>query len=235
MTYCPKNPKEDQIMTVVGLDQVSSQATQTSESPNSVMGKDDFLKLLVTQLQNQDPLNPADSTEFTAQLATFSSLEELQNINTTLSGVSTSQSILTNSQAVDYIGKRIQALGDRIYLSDGQADPVEFTLSADAAGVYVRIYDQYGEFVRDMELGALGSGQHGVQWDGLDGDGQQASDGSYQYEVIAMDVDGNLTDVTSFTTGTVSGVYYKNGTAYLVTADQEIALGDVVQVYESNN
>ena len=68
-------------MAIVGLDQVGSRAAQTAESKKSVMGKEDFLHLLVTQLQNQDPLNPSDSTEFTAQLATFSSLEELQNIN----------------------------------------------------------------------------------------------------------------------------------------------------------
>ena len=219
-------------MTVVGLDQVSSKATQTSESENSVMGKDDFLHLLVTQLQNQDPLNPADGTEFTAQLATFSSLEELQNINTTLSGVSTSQTILTNSQAVDYIGKQIQALGDTFYMNDGNADPIEFDVSNDAAGVYVKIYNQYGEFVKDLELGPMTAGAHSVQWDGLDSNGQTAPDGTYSYDVMAVDADGNTTSVTSFTNGTVSGVYYKNGIAYLVTADQEIPLGSVVQVYD---
>jgi flagellar basal-body rod modification protein FlgD len=139
-------------MNIVGLDQVGSQAAQTTDSKQSVMGKDDFLHLLVTQLQNQDPLNPADSSEFTAQLATFSSLEELQNISSKLSDVSTSQSVLTNSQAVDYIGKRIQAIGDQTYVNNGQADPIEFNLDQDAAGVYVKIYDQYGDFVRDLDL-----------------------------------------------------------------------------------
>ena len=94
-------------MSVVGLDQVGSMATEAIEPKASSMGKDDFLQLLVTQLQNQDPLSPMDSTGFTAQLAQFSSLEELQNINETLSGVGSSQTILTNSQAVDYIGKQI--------------------------------------------------------------------------------------------------------------------------------
>jgi len=219
-------------MTIVGLDQVGSRAAQTSESKKSVMGKDEFLHLLVTQLQNQDPLNPADSTEFTAQLATFSSLEELQNINSTLSGVSTSQSILTNSQAVDYIGKQIQAVGDHLYLSNGKADPIEFDIADDAAGVYVKIYNQYGEFVQDIELGPMTSGQHSVEWDGQDHNGQTALDGAYRYEAMAVNADGNSTAVTSFTTGTVSGVYYKNGIAYLVTADQEIPLGSVVQVFE---
>ena len=219
-------------MTVVGLDQVGSRAAQTSEPQQSVMGKDDFLQLLVTQLQNQDPLNPADATEFTAQLATFSSLEQLQNINSTLGDVSTSQSVLTNSQAVDYLGKQIQAIGDQVYLMDGQADAIEFDLSQNAAGVYVKIYNQYGEYVQDLELGPMTAGQQSVQWDGLDHNGQTAPDGAYQYEATAIDADGNSVAVTSFTKGTVTGVYYKNGIAYLATANQQIPLGSVVQVLE---
>jgi flagellar basal-body rod modification protein FlgD len=222
-------------MNIVGLNQVSSQAAQTTDSNQSVMGKDDFLHLLVTQLQNQDPLNPADSSEFTAQLATFSSLEELQNIDSKLSDVSTSQTILTNSQAVDYIGKKIQAIGDQVYVNNGQADPIEFNLDQDAAGVYVKIYDQYGDFVRDLELGPMTAGQQSAQWNGLNSNGQQVDDGSYSFEAKATDASGNTTDVTSFTSGTVSGVYYKNGLAYLVTANQEIPLGSVVQVYSANN
>jgi flagellar basal-body rod modification protein FlgD len=219
-------------MTVVGLDQVGSRAAQTSESKQSVMGKDDFLQLLVTQLQNQDPLNPADATEFTAQLATFSSLEQLQNINTTLGDVSTSQTVLTNSQAVDYIGKNIQAIGDQVYVNNGQADSIEFDVAQDAAGVYVKIYNPYGEYVQDLELGPMAAGQHSVRWDGLDHQGRVAADGTYRYEAAAINAEGNTVSVTSFTRGTVSGVYYKNGIAYLVTADQEVPLGSVVQVLE---
>ncbi len=220
-------------MSIVGLDQVGSNAAQTSESKTSVMGKDDFLQLLVTQLQNQDPLNPADSTEFTAQLATFSSLEELQNINSTLEIVSTSQSILTNSQAVDYIGKQIQAVGDRLYLQDGESEPAEFALAEDAAGVYIKIYNEYGTFVRDLEFGPMSAGHQSVNWDGMDYQDQQAPDGSYTFEIFSVDTEGNTVEATTFTTGRVEGVYYKYGTAFLVTANQEIPMGNVVQVYEN--
>lgn len=219
-------------MSIVGLDQVGSKAAQTESSKSSTMGKDDFLQLLVTQLQHQDPLNPMDSTGFTAQLAQFSSLEELQNINKTLGSVGTSQTILTNSQAVDYIGKRIQAVGDQLELTDGEPVSIEFNLNQNAAGVYVRIYDLYGEFVQDLEPGPLSAGLQSVTWDGMDHRGQQAQDGAYRYEVMAMDADGNTMSVTSFTNGTVNGVYYKNGLAYLLTANQEIPLGNVVQVFE---
>ena len=219
-------------MSVVGLDQVGSQATETQKAKASSMGKDDFLQLLVTQLQNQDPLSPMDSTGFTAQLAQFSSLEELQNINETLSGVGSSQTILTNSQAVDYIGKQIQAVGDKLHLNEGEPTPIEFNLSQDAAGVYVKLYNQYGEFVQDIDAGPMSAGQQRLEWNGMDYQDQQAPTGTYRYEVMAMDAEGNSSSVTSFTTGTVSGVYYKNGLAYLLTADQEIPLGNVVQVYE---
>lgn len=219
-------------MSIVGLDQVGSRAAQTQDPKASTMGKEDFLNLLVTQLQHQDPLNPMDSTGFTAQLAQFSSLEELQNINETLGSVGNSQTILTNSQAVDYIGKRIQAVGDQLELTSGQPVSIEFNLNQDAAGVYVRIYNQVGEYVQDLEPGPLTAGLQSVSWDGMDHQNQQAPDGTYRYEVMAMDADGNTMSVTSFTSGTVSGVYYKNGLAYLLTASQEIPLGNVVQVYE---
>ena len=100
-------------------------------------------------------------------------------------------------------------------------------------GVYVNIYNQYGEFVQDLELGAMAAGQQSVQWDGMDNLGQQAPDGSYRYEIRSVDAAGNTVAATTFTTGRVNGVYYKNGLAYLVTADQEIAMGDVVQVYDN--
>lgn len=219
-------------MAILGLDQVSSQGGQTSAAKSESLGKDDFLHLLVTQLQNQDPLNPSDSTEFTAQLATFSSLEELQNINATLEGVSSSQSILTNSQAVDYIGKRITALGNQINMQEAQPDPMVFNLDDQADGVYLQIYNQYGEFVRGMDLGPMQAGEQRVEWDGIGENGQQAPDGPYNYQVMAVNKAGETIGATTFTAGTVTGIYYKEGLAYLVTDYQEVALGNVVQVIE---
>jgi flagellar basal-body rod modification protein FlgD len=219
-------------MNIMGLDQVSSMGGQVEESKGSILGKDDFLHLLVTQLQNQDPLNPADSTEFTAQLATFSSLEELQNINTALEDIGASQTVLTNSQAVDYIGQTITAVGDQFTMMNEAADPLNFNLDGDAAGVYIKIYNQYGEFVRDIELGPMSAGQNSATWDGLDQYGLQASDGVYNFEVMAVDEEGAMVDATAFTQGTVTGVVYKNGLAYLIAGDQEIPLGNVVEVFE---
>jgi flagellar basal-body rod modification protein FlgD len=219
-------------MNIMGLENVSSKGGQVESSKESALGKDDFLHLLVTQLQNQDPLNPSDSTEFTAQLATFSSLEELQNINAALGDIETSQSILTNSQAVDYIGQTITAVGDQFTMADGTAGPINYNLDGEAAGVYIKIYNQFGEFVRDQELGAMAAGQNSTQWDGLDQYGLQAPDGLYHFEVMAIDEQGESLNTTAFTQGIVTGVIYKNGLAYLVSGNQEIPLGNVVEVLE---
>lgn len=222
-------------MAIVGLDQVGSSAAQVNTAQASVMGKDDFLTLLVAQLEHQDPLNPADSTEFTAQLATFSSLEELQNINSALEAVAHSQSMLTNSQAVDYIGRNITALGDQIYMNEGQVEPFAINLGGDASAVYINVYNQYGEFVRNIECGPMPAGQNSVTWDGLNHTGGQAPDGAYHYEAVATDADNNDVPVTTFTSGTVTGVFYRDGLAYLTTANQEIPLGNVVEVHEPQN
>ncbi len=218
-------------MAIYGLENVASSGNQiTATSNNDVMGKADFLHLLVAQLEAQDPLNPMDSTGFTAQLAQFSSLEQLQNINMTLGDIGTSQSVLTSSQAVGFIGKTITALGDSVDVTSGMSQGIEFTLSQPAAELYVQVYDQIGNFIRQIDVGQLEAGQHEVAWDGVDYLGGQVPDGTYSYEVSAVDESGNSVTATTFASGTVTGVSYKDGVAYLQCGNREIPMGNVVSV-----
>ncbi|MCP4748698.1 MAG: flagellar hook assembly protein FlgD [Desulfobacteraceae bacterium] len=221
-------------MTVLGLDSVASRGGQTLASEKNTLGKNDFLNLMVAQLQAQDPLNPMDGTAYTAQLAQFSSLEQLQNLNTTLQGVGTSQEILTNSQAVNFIGKDITAVGNQFSVNDQESDPLQINLSANAAAVYIKIYDANGNFIRDIETGSMPEGQNTYQWDATDYLGGQAPDGKYTYEVSAIGDGGQFVEVTSFTQGTVTGVNFKNAIAYLLTENQEIPMGNVVQVLDNS-
>lgn len=218
-------------MAIYGLENVGSRGGQTTVTSNdNIMGKDDFLNLLVAQLEAQDPLNPMDSTGFTAQLAQFSSLEQLQNINIALSDIGTSQSVLTSSQAVGFIGKTITAIGDSVEMASGMSQRFQFTLNEPAAELYVQVYDQAGNFIRQIEAGQLSAGEHEVAWNGLDYLGGQAPDGTYTYEVSAVDEAGNTVTATTFASGTVTGVNYKDGVAYLQCGDREIPMGDVVHV-----
>ena len=96
-------------MTISAVDASTSQNMELTAMTSKVMDKDDFLNLLITQLQNQDPLNPTDSTEFTAQLAQFSSLEQLNNVNQNLQTLQLYQASINNAQTVSFIGKEVTA------------------------------------------------------------------------------------------------------------------------------
>ena len=222
-------------MTVMSVSEVYSQAsTETSATQdNNVLGKDDFLTLLVAQLQHQDPLNPSDSTEFTAQLAQFSSLEQLQNVNDTLGNFEVYQSTLNNIQSSGFIGKTITAAGSAFSVDDGVAAPLRFDLANDADSVYIQVYDNYGNFVTDIPAGAMSAGEQQVAWDGQDANGAAAADGAYTFTVMAMDADGSVIGSTSYTTGTVTGIDYKSGSTNLLVNENKIPIASVIRVEEA--
>ena len=199
------------------------------------MGKDDFLTLLVAQLQHQDPLNPAESTEFTAQLAQFSSLEQLQNIESTLSGFEVYQSTLNNIQSSGFIGKTVTATGSMFGVNGGNPDPIRFDLVNDADSVYIQIYDKFGGFLTDIQAGARQAGEQQMAWDGRDSNGTAVADGSYTFTVMAMNADGDSVSSNSYTTGVVTGVDYKTGATNLLINDREVPISSVIRIEETGN
>jgi len=219
-------------MSVTGLESVGSNVTSTSISESNILGKDDFLNLLITQLQYQDPLSPLDSAEFTSQLAQFSSLEQMSNVNTNLEMLQLYQASINNSQAVGFIGKTIEALGNSLGVTDGVADQIHFELADDASDVLVYIYGSEGNLVKTIQPGSLIAGEQSVEWDGTDNDGNKVSDGAYTFEVIATDSNANTVSATTLITASVSGVSFKDGTTYLVAGNQEIPIGSVFKVME---
>jgi flagellar basal-body rod modification protein FlgD len=210
----------------------ASTETQTS-APVKILGKSDFLNLLITQLQHQDPLNPAESTEFTAQLAQFSSLEQLSNINDNLKNMQLFQTAVTNSQAVSFIGKEITASGNTLQLNDGQTAECRFELASNAALAAITVYDAGGGFVKAFETGPLPSGQQIAVWDGTDRNGNPVRPGIYRFEVQAVDADDQSIGVTPLISSVVTGVSLKNQTASLITELGTIAITDVIAVSET--
>ena len=208
--------------------------TAQSSASVKILGKDDFLNMLIAQLQHQDPLNPADSTEFTAQLAQFSSLEQLSNIHESLENMEQFQASLTNSQAVSYIGKEITAAGSGLHLREGQTAACHFELGANAVMTAVSIYDATGGFVNSFETGPLGQGRQSVTWDGTDLNGNQMPAGAYFFEIQAVDATSESVAVRPLMSAMVTGVSFKDQTAYLMTELQSVALDDVVDVLEAS-
>lgn len=217
-------------MIISELNSVTTGSTELAAAQQPVLGKEDFLHLLITQLQNQDPLSPTDHTEFTAQLAQFSSLEQLSNVNGNLEQLQNFQASTNNSQAVSLLGKEITASGNFLQLSDGEPIGCDFSLGRDAAEVVVNIYDSTGEFVKAFGSEDIAAGRHTLVWDGTDRNGNPAKDGNYTFEILAADANDKNVSVTAFFTGTVDTVTFENNTPFLISGGQKIALGDVIQV-----
>ena len=217
------------------LNSVTTGTVQPAASQAPVLGKDDFLHLLITQLQNQDPLNPADATEFTAQLAQFSSLEQLNNVNDNLEQLQNFQASSNNSQAVSLLGKEITAKGNFLQLTAGESIGCDYSLDRDAATVVATVYDSAGGFVTSFASQNIVAGQHVLSWDGMDKDGNPALDGSYTVEILAADADGQKIKSETFFTGLVDKVTFENNTPFLISGDQKIAVGDVIKVATPQN
>ncbi|MGD8764774.1 MAG: flagellar hook assembly protein FlgD [Desulfobacteraceae bacterium] len=219
-------------MDVAPLNTTDYDSYDLYDSTSNMLGKDDFLTLLITQMQNQDPLNPTDSVEYTAQLAQFSSLEQLSNVNKNLEYLQLFQASINNAQAVSFIGKEVTALGDGIQIVEGIAEACEFELAAPASGVTINIYDGAGNLVKIIEEGSMDGGRQSLDWDATDQNGNLLNDGDYTFEVLAVDADGQMVEAITYSTGIVSGVSFVNGTTYFVVENQEIPIADVIEVNE---
>ena len=221
-------------MSVYPVDASNSNTSQVTASKDSALGKDDFMNLLVVQLQNQDPLNPMDSAAFTSQLAEFSSLEQLSNVNENLENLKMYQSSINNAQAVSFIGKNIDALGNSIQLEGSEIEEIHFELSANSSSTVINIYDGAGSLVKYIENGPLGEGKQSVEWDGTDNGGYTLPEGIYKFEVMAVDANGDKVQTATYISDRVTGVTFKNGVTYLLAGGTTIPLGDVIEVAEAN-
>ncbi len=215
---------------IPGLENNSTATWQTGQVTKETLGKDDFLSMMVAQLQNQDPLNPMDGTEFTAQLAQFTSLEQMYNVNGNLELIQLYQASLNNSQAVNFIGKDILATGNEVIYSGEGAVDLSFELAQDAQSVFITVYDEAGNYVCDIHGGSMEAGVQTLTWGGYDDDGKAVDAGTYTFEVMATDSEGEDIPVQSYITDTVTGVTFKGGITYLLTEHQEIPIGSVIKV-----
>jgi len=196
----------------------------------SALGQNEFLKLLVTQMRYQDPLSPMDNAEFTAQLAQFSSLEQLFKVNDNLSSLGASQGPGEMASVAGFIGREVLARGDGAVLGEDGGATAQFYLDGPAEVVNVLIQGPDGTTIRSVAAGALPGGSQGLVWDGTDADGNRMPAGTYRFAVVAQDAAGASVAVRTQLQGLVSGTTYENGAAYLVVDGQRVALADVVAV-----
>lgn len=205
-----------------------AQRTQTSETALA-QDLDDFLNLLTTQLQNQDPLNPTDTDRLTDQITQFSQVEQQINTNQKLDDLLALQLSGIASTALGYVGLDVSYISADLNF-DGQT-PVKITyaLGEEAVSTKVNIFNESGELVLS-EDGPRSSGQNEFLWTGAteDGFGQIAESGTYTVRIDALDREGNAIDTSTVVTGNVRGIENQNGIIFLLVGDRAVSIGNVI-------
>jgi flagellar basal-body rod modification protein FlgD len=203
-----------------------------NEGPHNQMGKDEFLKLLTFQLQNQDPMNPMDQSKFTGELAQFSQLEQLTSLNKKFDEGNKTQGIQDKFYAASFVGKKVVTTGSSIDLKEsGDPGEVLFKLDGQASKVMVRILDAKNNVAGEIWKEGLSQGSHQVTWDGVALDGSPAVKGRYTAQVKAWDEMGQEVGTRTEATGVVQSVTFDQGEPVLTVNGQKVYLRDVASFH----
>ena len=213
-----------------------SNETTSSSSGTGELGKDEFLKLFIAQIQYQDPLNPLDSAEFTAQLAQFSSVEQLYGMNSKLGNIEETMNNQSEQRdELGYIGKTVMANDNTMRVDDGTVQSGSYTIG-EGGYVSIDVFDSDGNIVRTFYKGWEDKGEHDVNWDGRDDTGTLAGDGTYAFEITAIDQDGSYISSNTHISGEVTGITYQNGQPYLMIGDRIINnMSNIIEVTQTTS
>jgi flagellar basal-body rod modification protein FlgD len=199
-------------------------------------GRDIFLRLLVAQLEHQDPMSPMENANFTAQLAQFSTLEQIEAMNKSLTALISSQEALSsrqaNMQAASLIGKDVQVRNDTVEVKDGTWSSLAYTLPAHAAEVSINIVDQAGQLRQSFKKANQAAGEHAVPRYGDDKQVTQLPDGSYRVQVTVQDALGQSVPIDTMYQGRVEGVAYVDNQAHFLMGGRHVAFSDIIGIRE---
>lgn len=219
----------DSIASVVNQITSATSGTSTLSSSASIAKNfDSFLRLLTTQLQNQNPLEPLDTNQFTQQLVQFSSVEQAIKTNDNLENLLRLQLSSATTAVIGYIGKTVTIAGSVGQLADGKA---VWTYRADGAmqSAEITIRDASGAVVFSDER-AMGAARGSFEWDGRLADGSLAPDGAYTISIIGRDADGEAVGVKTSASAVVDGVDLTGDEPMLMIGDIRVALDAITSV-----
>ena len=193
----------------------SNQGTSLA-NPAQALGQDQFLKLLLAQLQNQDPLNPVDNTQMISQLAQFSQLEQTKQMTDALNTFIQQQTTANATNLVSLIGRQVTASGSSLSLTPGTPTPLAYQLAGNASKVTVQVTNSSGIPVRTYAVVNQAAGNRSITWDGKDDNGNLLPAGNYSFTVSASAADGTPVAANTVTAGTVVGIVLNNNTPMVV-------------------
>jgi len=217
---------------VGGLTPIPTKTEPNSQiqSDKSSLGKDDFMTLLVAQLQAQDPTNPMDAQDFSAQLAQFSTVEQMFNVNDNLVTLQESQIALNNTSALNLIGKTVNSTGDSFGYAEGAPVDLKYNLSADAEKVTIDILNGSNQLIATVEQSDIKAGEGLYTWSGLDSQGDEVPAGDFTFNASAQDSRGNSIPVKTLSSGNVSEVIFDQGISYAIVKGVKVPTTEITQV-----
>jgi flagellar basal-body rod modification protein FlgD len=209
-------------------------AATGSTGGTSDLDKDAFLRLLTTQLQHQDPLNPMENSEFVAQLAQFSSLEQLQGLSAGMESLYMVNMSMNNAALTGLIGKDVVANGDTFHYSGSGDEVIHYDAATSATSSTLTITNSDGVVVASVELGALPEGAGSYTWNGKDQNGQVVPEGDYTFTVEATDAAGESVEVTEQMVGRIDGMDLSSGSPMLTIDGVPVDLASVQSLEEAS-
>lgn len=200
---------------------------------NDKLDKDAFFKLMLAQMKNQDPTNPLKPHEMSAQLANFSSLEQMSNINQTLTEMKNGQKPTEQFQVISLIGKAVAGDSGKVVRSKGDKDhDVNFSLPKAAAEVEVKVRNSAGDLVRTYALKNLKEGANRVTWNGLDDKSAATPPDEYSVFIEAKGSDGRKMAVKTDFEGVITGVNYTPEGPVMLVGNQTVRLKDLRKIVD---
>jgi flagellar basal-body rod modification protein FlgD len=217
-----------------------SSTTTTSTSSNTTLGQEDFLELLTTQLKYQDPLDPMDSSEYASQLAEFSQLEQLTNLNDYMSQSIDANYLLTqsinNTLVATLVGNDVKVSAETINYTTQDSIDFSYTLPSTASDVTIKIYNSSGTLVKTISSDSLEEGESKLSWDFTDNNGGELAEGTYTTTIEATDaITGNDLVVSLYRIGTIDAVKFTDDGTVLTVDGMEYSLSDILEILGVNN
>lgn len=217
-------------------DQYGGKAEKQRQIKKS-LDKDDFMRIMITQMKNQDPTNPMKAEQFAAELAQFTSVEQLQNLNKSFDQFGRSQKPQENMAMANLIGKQVTMKKDRFMHQENESSPIRFNLPVASTEGSLQIMDDKGEVIFKKELGQRKPGPVEVLWDGSMVNGGTVKTGSFQYKVVAKDEKGGEIKMDSQGKAPVVGVSFEGPDPVLLVGDpakpEKVPMQQVVRIETS--
>ncbi len=215
------------------------QGSTVNQTNGTTMGKNDFMKLLIAQMKNQDPMSPMDGTLFAAQLAQFCSLEQLQNLNDSMTTSINANYALTqsinNTLSATLIGKGVKISGADLENTGKNTVQLGYNLPGNASSVTINVLDSNGNVVKTFSNQPTTSGDNKLSWDFTDNNGNKLPSGKYTFSVTAKGTDGSDMTVSLFKVGTVDGVKFSSTGGTTLTVDgADYQLSDISEILNSS-